>query len=65
MIIKFAENLRQLRESKGLSQKRLGELVGVNQRTISTWEKGICEPKYEILAKICEIFDETFDDMLT
>lgn len=65
MEIKFAENLRQLRESKGLSQKDLGQLVNVDQRTVSAWENGICEPKYAVLANLCEIFGETFDNILT
>ena len=49
----------------GLTQKQLAEAVSVNQRTISAWEKGICEPDFTLLAKLCEIFGETFDGMLT
>lgn len=63
--IKFAENLRQLRRSKHLSQACLASLLGVDQRTISSWETGICEPSLSLLAKLCEIFDESFDDILT
>lgn len=63
--IKFAENLKQLRASKGLSQKDLAELLGVDQRTISAWETKICEPSLELLAKLCEIFDENFNSLLT
>lgn len=63
--IKFAKNLKALRKNKNLSQARLGELLSVDQRTISAWEKGICEPSYEMLSRICELFDETFDDILS
>lgn len=63
--IKFSENLRQLRHSKGLSQGKLAQLLGVDQRTISSWELGICEPSLTMLAKLCEIFDEDFNDILT
>ena len=63
--IKFSENLKTLRKNKKLSQARLGELLSVDQRTISAWEKGICEPSFEMLARICELFDETFDDILS
>ena len=62
--IKFAENLKTLRQSKKLTQKKLAELLAVDQRTISAWEKGICEPSFQLLAKLCEIFDETFDNIL-
>ena len=63
--IRFAKNLKWLRESKQLTQAELGKLVNVNQRTISAWEKGICEPSYETLALLCDIFDETFENILT
>ena len=63
--IRFPENLKTLRKNKNLSQARLGELLSVDQRTISAGEKGICEPSYEMLARICELFDETFDDILS
>lgn len=63
--IKFAENLRTLRKSKGLSQSELAKMLGVDQRTISVWEIGKCEPCFAMLAKLCEIFDENFDDILT
>lgn len=61
----FAENLKSLRKSKGLTQKELADKVGVDQRTISAWEKGICEPGFQMLAHLCEIFGETFDSILS
>ncbi|MBR3684995.1 MAG: helix-turn-helix transcriptional regulator [Clostridia bacterium] len=63
--IMFAENLKSLRKSKGLTQKELADKVGVDQRTISAWEKGICEPGFQMLAHLCEIFGETFDSILS
>ena len=65
MEIRFPQNLKELRNSKHLSQKDLGNLVGVDQRTVSGWEKGVSEPSFSILAKLCEIFDESFDNLLT
>lgn len=63
--IKFSENLKNLRESKNIKQAELAKLLGVDQRTISAWENKICEPSFEILAKLCELFDESFDSLLT
>ena len=63
--IHFAENLKSLRKASGLSQKALAGALEVDQRTVSAWENGICEPSFEILARLCEIFDETFDGLLT
>lgn len=63
--INFAENLRSLRTSKNLTQKQLAEMLCVDQRTVSAWEKKVCEPSFALLLKLCEIFDESFDNLLT
>ena len=65
MTIKFAANLKLLRQSKKMTQSQLAELLGIDQRTVSAYEKGLCEPSLATLAKICEIFDESFDNILT
>lgn len=65
MGIRFKENLRYFRKTKKLTQKKLAELVGVDQRTVSAWEKGVCEPSFACLVKLCEIFEESFDGLLT
>ena len=63
--VKFSENLRELRQSSKISQKVLAQMLGVDQRTISAWEKGVCEPNFETLAKLCDIFKEDFNGLLS
>ena len=63
--INFSKNLRTLRISKKMTQKQLAVLLNIDQRTVSAWEKGICEPSFISLAKLCEIFDEDFNNILT
>ena len=63
--IKFAENLKILRNSKKITQGQLATILGVDQRTVSAWEKGICEPSFSMLLKICEFFDEDFNGILS
>ena len=43
----IAERLKHLREEQGLTQAQLAELVGVDFRTVSIWERGIRLPKDE------------------
>ena len=64
-MIKFAENLKSLRLSHGITQSQLAKMLNVDQRTVSAWENKICEPDYDTLAKICEIFNEDFNNILT
>ena len=63
--INFKENLRLLRKEKKWTQDQLAKMIGVDQRTISAWEKGVCEPSFAMLAKLCEIFNETIEGILT
>ena len=64
MEIKFTENLKSLRLGAKLTQGQLATKLGVDQRTISAWENGVCEPSFEMLAKLCEIFNEDFNGLL-
>ena len=41
--------------SKGITQKQLGEMMGVNDRTIRKWLSGKC--KFEEYMGICQILD--------
>ena len=55
------ENMRHLRKKKGMTMKELGELVGVAEITISTYETGKREPSLEILCKIADVLDVSLD----
>ena len=47
-----AEKIKEMRKKAGLSQKELGEKLGVSQVMISAYESGIRKPKIETLQKI-------------
>jgi len=49
-----AMNLRQIRESKNLSQKGLGILCHLSQSQISLYERGRTFPTYHIRKALCE-----------
>ncbi len=48
--------LRQLRESRLLSQNDLAVAVGVLQTTVSNWERGEQRPQFAQLRKLAEFF---------
>jgi DNA-binding transcriptional regulator YiaG len=56
--------LKQLRESKDLSQRALAETIGVDTLTVSTWERGTHAPKSKaILKALANVFPgETFSE---
>lgn len=49
--------IRRLRESRGLTQRELGALVGVSDKAVSTWEKGEKTPRRVPLQKLAALFD--------
>ena len=52
----FAENLRRLRNEKGLTQIELAELCGISPKTLSSYETGRTEPNLGEVKKLCDVF---------
>lgn len=50
----FGEKVKALRKEKGLSQRQLGEKMGVKQQTVAQYEKAIEQPKLSTVRKIAE-----------
>ena len=60
----FSELLRGLRAGKGLSQKKLAEIVGVSPGNVSDWESGKTKPGYVALAALARCFGVSADYLL-
>lgn len=54
MLEKVAKKIRQVREEKGISQKKLGMTLGLSDKAISAYEKGRTYPPIDTLAKIAD-----------
>lgn len=59
----IGERIKKIRQEKGLSQKELGEKLGVSQQMIGQWETGKANPKIETLIKIAEALDCEVSDI--
>ena len=57
----FAENLKQLRKSKNLTQKQLAELFDYSHVAVAKWENGSREPDFKNLTKLAEYFEVSID----
>lgn len=57
----LGNRLAHLREKKGISQERLGELLGVTRQTVSSWETDKLLPKPENLQALCRYFRVEYD----
>ncbi len=49
---------------KNLSQKKLGEFLGVCNQAVSFWESGAREPNLDDLLKIAQFFEVEVDYLL-
>lgn len=53
----LGERLRSLRRAAGLSQQAVGEMIGVDRRTVSGWEWGTSVPSYTDLLSLAWVLD--------
>lgn len=49
-----SSKIRQYRKELGLTQKELGEKIGVKHNTVSGYENGTTEPEQDLLFKIAD-----------
>lgn len=61
---KFNENLKLVRERKGLSQKDMAENIGVAKSTYSLYESGNREPNVQTIKKIADTLNVSADELL-
>lgn len=60
----FSKNLKFLREKKGISKNKLGELVGVNQTTIGRWENEEITPSIDNVEEVARVLNIDLPDLL-
>lgn len=58
------KRIKQLRESRGLNQIDFSVILGVSDKTISSWEIGRTEPNMRMIQKIADYFGVTTDEII-
>lgn len=61
----FSIRLKEIRQSRHLSQKELAEILKVSTGTVGNWEVGLREPDFQMLTKIANIFNVSCDYLLS
>ncbi len=59
----FSSRLRYYRQRAGLSQQKIGEMLGVSAVAVGKWEKGQAEPGIDKLLALAEKFGVSMDDL--
>ena len=60
----IGNRIKRLRQERGWSQAQLGQRLGVHQKQVSGYERGVHVPSAEMLAKISEVFDVSLDYLI-
>ena len=59
--MKIGENIRTLRQRKGLTQEQVAQQLGVTYQAVSKWENGTNTPNIALLPEIAALFGVTID----
>lgn len=54
-------NLIALRESRGLMQSEVGEIVGKSRTAVASWEQGLSLPHLTELYKLSKLYDKSLE----
>jgi len=60
----FSKRLSECRKLKGLTQQKLGELVGTHKQAVNNWEKGLASPNLNTFRMLCEYLGVSADYLL-
>lgn len=63
MEIPLGRNIRQLRISRGMTQRQLAALLHVSVQAVSKWETGSAYPDLMMLLPIARLFSVTLDQL--
>lgn len=64
MMICIADNLRFHRRRTGYSQQYIADYLSVDRTTYTKYETGVSQMDYEKLAKLANLFNVDFNDLL-
>jgi len=57
----IAEKIKTARMQKGISQKKLGEMLGISDRAVSKWENSLCAPSAQNLLLLSSVLGVSAD----
>ena len=64
-LLKMTRFIAELRKEKGMTQKDLAELLGITDKAVSKWERGLSCPDISLLPKLTSVFGVTANELLS
>lgn len=63
-LIKIGKYIAEKRKALGLTQKQLAEQLGMSDKSVSKWERGICLPDVSVYMELCGILGISMNEFL-
>lgn len=63
-LIKIGKYIAGKRKSLGMIQKQLAEKIGMSDKSVSKWERGICLPDVSVYLELCGILGISLNEFL-
>lgn len=63
-LIKTGKYITGKRKTLGLTQKQLAEQLGMSDKSISKWERGVCLPDVSVYIELCKILGISINEFL-
>ena len=60
----LGDNIRRIRQERGMTQSALAEVLGVSDRAVSRWERGTSSPDITTLTRLALTLDASADALL-
>lgn len=57
------EKIREYRKKNNMTQKELGDKIGVKNNTVSAYERGTISPEQDILFELSKVFNISISDL--
>ena len=63
-LVKIGKYIAGKRKNLGLTQKQLAESLGMSDKSVSKWERGICLPDVSVYMELCGILGISINEFL-
>lgn len=63
-LIKIGKYIAGKRKDLGMTQKQLAEKLGMSDKSVSKWERGVCLPDVSVYSDLCLILDISINEFL-
>ena len=63
-MVKIGRFIAERRKAQKLTQARLAEMLGITDRAVSKWERGLSLPDSSIMLELCRILQISVNDLL-